>query len=603
MTEALIDIPGYRLIRKLAKGGMSTVYLAEQVSLKREVAIKVMASELSDDAVFGQRFEQEAQIASQLSHPNIVPIIDFGAVFGPDSAIPSYYIVMAYIDGQDLKKCVNKLSLVARLKIVEGVAQALSYLHQKGFVHRDIKPQNIIVQGDDQRAVLTDFGIVRPQQHDNNLTSTGTTLGTPHYMSPEQALGKKVDYRSDIYSLGVVLFYVLAGQVPFEAESSVAVGLKHYTDPIPLLDPPFDCFQPIVDRAMAKKPADRYQSAAELGEAISAISLANIEAIVQSIAATDDDETRVFSTTTHDRPTVQETEKKGLTHFFVGGLSAVAVIALAVFIWNLVGDRKTPEADKEVVQGISKRVQEEKLQPDESAIIHESAAPHESATPRENTRVAEQQPVPEVEPQQPIIEVDVDEVLRMEEPVTEREPEVEPESEFASEPVQKTAERTSGDGKRLVVVPIEEDEAQEPMTVLREQKIAQSKPPASPTKPASQIKPRPTPEINKPRAIVAGNLFCDYRLTKNWDKGWQATVTLRNPSGQTLNDWYVRMALPGVAITESFTARVDRQGEDYVLLPNSFNRRLRPGQTIELGFQGSGRAVMPPLSFIECSGT
>ena len=200
-----IDIPGYTIKRPIDKGGMATVYLAEQTSLARQVAIKVMSEELSKDQSFAERFDQEAKIASRLSHPNIVTIFDYGSISTEKES--TSYLVMAFIDGQDLKTLQPKLPLVTRLQVIQDIANALHYAHQQGVIHRDIKPQNILLQKDSHRALLTDFGIAKAHKNTQELTQTGMTLGTPHYMSPEQALGKVIDHRADIYSLGVVLYF------------------------------------------------------------------------------------------------------------------------------------------------------------------------------------------------------------------------------------------------------------------------------------------------------------------------------------------------------------------------------------------------------------
>ncbi len=237
---------------------MATVYLAIQEVFEREVALKVMSKALAEDPNFGQRFFREAKIVSKLVHPNIVTVHDVGMHEG------HCFLSMEYIDGRDLKFVVNTLSLRQKIQVIIDIAKALDYAGSKGYVHRDIKPENIMFHSSDGRAVLMDFGIARAAESDTMVTQAGTAIGTPHYMSPEQAKGKSVDYRSDIYSLGVVLFYILSGRVPYDAESAVGIGIKHITEPVPLLPKAYENLQSILDLMMAKDVTKRYQNAKEL---------------------------------------------------------------------------------------------------------------------------------------------------------------------------------------------------------------------------------------------------------------------------------------------------------------------------------------------------
>lgn len=253
-----VEIPGYRVVRVLGKGGMATVYLAVQQIFERHVALKVMSTSLAEDPSFGQRFLREARIVSQLVHPNIITVYDVGV---HDNA---YYLSMEYIAGPDLKQAREQLSLAQKIQIVLDIARALDFAGRKGYVHRDIKPENILLRRDSYSAVLMDFGIARAAETDLSVTQTGMALGTPHYMSPEQAKGQTVDHRSDLYSLGVVFYYLLVGSVPYHADSAVAIGIKHITEPVPVLPQYLRGLQPIIDSLMAKSPEDRYQNAAEL---------------------------------------------------------------------------------------------------------------------------------------------------------------------------------------------------------------------------------------------------------------------------------------------------------------------------------------------------
>jgi serine/threonine-protein kinase PpkA len=290
-----VKIPGYKILGTLGKGGMATVYLAEHEIFQRKVALKVMAQALADDPSFGERFMREARIVSQLVHPNIVTVYDVGVHEG------HYYLSMEFIDGKDLKHARKHLSLERKVHIILDIAKALEYAGNKGYVHRDIKPENIMLYAEDCRAVLTDFGIARAAEAELSFTQTGTAIGTPHYMSPEQAKGQPVDIRSDIYGLGVVFYLLLVGCVPYDAESAVAIGIKHITDPIPELPEGLEALQPIIDKMLAKLPEERYQRPAELVTGLSKISLPTL------VAALDEASARAaesFESASDDAPTV-----------------------------------------------------------------------------------------------------------------------------------------------------------------------------------------------------------------------------------------------------------------------------------------------------------
>lgn len=260
-----MELPGYRIIRKIAQGGMSTVYLAIQLSVGREVALKVMSPALNADPVFSERFQREANIVGQLSHPNIVAIYDIGRHQDYN------YIAMDYLPGGSINdKLKAGISVQEALRITREVAKALDHAHEKGYIHRDIKPENILFR-EDQSAVLTDFGVAKTVASASRMTNAGTVVGTPHYMSPEQVRGRPVDGRADIYSLGVVFFEMLTGSVPFDADESVAIAVKHLTAPIPRLPAQYLAYQKIVDSALAKEPDQRYQRGADLKAAIDAL--------------------------------------------------------------------------------------------------------------------------------------------------------------------------------------------------------------------------------------------------------------------------------------------------------------------------------------------
>ena len=218
----------YRLEAKLGSGGMSTVYLARDTTLDRPVAVKVMHREMSEQADQLERFRQEARAVAKLSHPNVVSVIDAGE----DGGYP--YIVFEYVEGETLKARINRigpLDVQEALAYAIEIARGLTVAHARKMVHRDIKPQNVLIDAEG-RAKLTDFGISRQLEQDG-MTATGRVLGTTDYVAPEQAMGRGADQRSDIYSLGVVLYEMFTGEVPFAADSQVGVAMKHVNEELP----------------------------------------------------------------------------------------------------------------------------------------------------------------------------------------------------------------------------------------------------------------------------------------------------------------------------------------------------------------------------------
>lgn len=270
-VASVVSLPGYKIIDVLGKGGMAVVYLAIQESIGRRVALKILAPDHTDDT-FTDRFLREARIISNLTHPNIITVYDANVHQG------CHYMSMEYVPGNSLRESRDKLTRKQKVDVIKQVAKALDYAGKKGYVHRDIKPENILLH-EDGRAILTDFGIARSQNATKGLTVTGKVIGTPYYMSPEQTKGIAVDHRSDIYSLGVVLFQALAGYLPYDGPSFVAIGIKHLSDPIPELPRGLELFQPIINICLSKDPAHRYQTANELYDALEKINDADLDFI------------------------------------------------------------------------------------------------------------------------------------------------------------------------------------------------------------------------------------------------------------------------------------------------------------------------------------
>jgi serine/threonine-protein kinase len=247
----------YRVVAKIGGGGMADVWLAEDDHLQRRVALKVLHRRFAQDREFVMRFQREAEAAARLQHPNIVSVFDRGEFDG------TYYIAMQYIEGPTLKQLIDSgITLEQAVAVIRQVLQAAGYAHRQGIVHRDLKPQNVLVDPEG-KAVVTDFGIARAGV--SEITQTGSVMGTPHYLSPEQAQGFEVTAVSDLYSVGVMLYEALTGRVPFEGESAVAVAMKQVSQMPqrpssiqPRVTPALDA---VVMRALEKDPGRRFQSA------------------------------------------------------------------------------------------------------------------------------------------------------------------------------------------------------------------------------------------------------------------------------------------------------------------------------------------------------
>ena len=259
------QIDGYRIHRVIGHGGMSTVYLAEQVSLRRKVALKVMLAEALADEVSRARFENEARTIARLEHPNIMGIYEVGRTA---DGLP--YYSMPYLARGHLaqRKLAGDQPKVAAL--VRTLLQALEYAHLRGVVHRDVKAENVLFD-DADRPMLADFGIALRRGGGPRLTNAGLAVGSTAYMPPEQARGADVDRRVDIYSIGVLAWEMLTGSLPYNAGDALAMALKHLQDPIPRLPPVLRHWQPLMDRALAKRPEDRYGSAREMLDALDAL--------------------------------------------------------------------------------------------------------------------------------------------------------------------------------------------------------------------------------------------------------------------------------------------------------------------------------------------
>ena len=281
----------YTIERELGSGGMATVYLAEDLKHHRRVAIKVLRPELAA-AIGSERFIREIEITANLSHPHMLPLLDSGTAEEQPSARPAcakpgpggrvwcpsafLYYVMPYVEGESLRERIDregKIPVAEMVRLTDEIASALSYAHEQGIVHRDIKPENVMLSGG--RAVVADFGIARAVSAagGTKLTGTGFAVGTPAYMSPEQAYGdENIDGRSDVYALGCVAYEMVSGRAPFEADTPQALLAKHAADTVPRMRATDSSIPLFVERAvecaLAKQPADRFQTASAFAEAL-----------------------------------------------------------------------------------------------------------------------------------------------------------------------------------------------------------------------------------------------------------------------------------------------------------------------------------------------
>jgi serine/threonine protein kinase len=278
------EFAGFRIERTLGHGGMGIVYLAREVRLDRDVALKVIRSELAEDERFRARFREESRTAASIEHSRVV------TVFGAGERDGLHYVSMRYVPGRDLGRMISSrgpLPADDAASLVADVADGLDAVHAAGLVHRDVKPANVLVEqptaGDDgPTAFLTDFGLAKIAASTSGLTATGEVIGTVDYMAPEQIEGRRVDARTDVYALGCVLFHAITGDVPFPERESSAKMWAHLNEPPPAVgssDGGRAVLGPVIRRAMAKDPADRFPSAGDLGRA--AVAAARGEAVTE----------------------------------------------------------------------------------------------------------------------------------------------------------------------------------------------------------------------------------------------------------------------------------------------------------------------------------
>ena len=253
----------YEIIRSIGEGGMANVYLARDIILNRLVAVKILRGDLAEDEKFVRRFQREAIAASSLNHPNIVELYDVGEDNG------KYFIVMEYVEGKTLKSLIKKRGALTLPEVVDIMLQltsAIAKAHESYIIHRDIKPQNVIIM-EDGRVKIMDFGIAS-QLNSNELTQTNSVMGTVYYLPPEQANGTASSFKSDIYSLGILMYELVTGSVPFKGDSPVEVAIKHMKNPLPSITDPYpeipQSVENVILKASAKNPKNRYNNVEEM---------------------------------------------------------------------------------------------------------------------------------------------------------------------------------------------------------------------------------------------------------------------------------------------------------------------------------------------------
>ncbi len=365
------QIPNYRIIKKLGEGGMAHVYMGIQEKLERTVAIKVLKSHHLKDETFAKRFLKEAETAANLIHPNIVTIYDVGEFNG------LYFIVMELLESSLKDKIKQRILDGARYKmsledgetmiepitslinsdndkdgtfygckessdIIRQIGSALDYAHLEGFIHRDIKPDNILFRKD-KTPVLVDFGIARPINASSGMTTEGIIIGTPHYMSPEQCHGEKIDKRSDFYSLGVVYYELLTGKVPYKADSATGILVKHIKNPIPILPDKLKILQPFINKSMSKDKTDRITNNKELLDFINPLlkefdnSLLKKDNKMNSLEndwTFNDSDSHIDNINIDKNELESDASSSGLKLFFMVTFLAIVVVSYFIFIYK-----------------------------------------------------------------------------------------------------------------------------------------------------------------------------------------------------------------------------------------------------------------------------
>ncbi len=384
----------FEIIDEIGRGGMGVVYRARQVSLDREVALKVIQPRDADDDVTAERFRREAHAMAQLQHPNIVDVIEVGQQDG------SHYFAMQYIDGPSLAEVINERGALLpeeAAQLAAQVAEALQHAHERGVIHRDIKPANILI-APDGRPVLTDFGIAKAMEaaYASGASLTQGVIGTPEYMSPEVIRGNPIDGRTDVYSLGVVLYHMITGQAPFSASTPFEVANKHLTAQADLstipVDHSEDWLRTIILRALVKEPAERFASAAELAAALRGREVVPLPSATRTAAT--EDRTAMHGAApnaTVDPVPAESDDRSGRR--LRGILFAVAIALLGVVLLGSAIGMMVTSSEQEVsvpdLSGLTMNEAQSVLQ-EAGLVALEGAARHDATMPEDT--VLEQEP-------------------------------------------------------------------------------------------------------------------------------------------------------------------------------------------------------------------
>ena len=377
----------YRLDRKIGSGGMADVWLADDTELDRKVAVKILHDRFAQDKEFVERFQREAQAAAGLQHPNVVGIFDRGGFDG------TYFIAMEYVDGPSLKQLVKGgMDPMQAIDYTRQILKAARFAHRKGIVHRDLKPQNVLID-DEGRARVADFGIARAGEN-SDITATGSVMGTAQYISPEQAQGKETTPRSDIYSIGVILYEELTGRVPFEGDNAVAVALKQVSEAPrrpsainPNVPPALDA---VVMRALAKDPDARFKDADAFLRALdaaekapdtpraedtAAFAVVSPEGVAEVPGEEEDDD---------DQDQWERERRRRRWRWLIAALLAAGVAALVAFALTRPSDVAVPDVIGQDVEAATQSLENQGFE------VKIEAVP--SAAPR--NQVVEQDPIP-----------------------------------------------------------------------------------------------------------------------------------------------------------------------------------------------------------------